>query len=184
MEVPPTSLINGQPDVEEPFEELEEVIEENKHYDKKKQRSLVHTFDQMTTRLVIIFAGYLPMHGATQEQYVNYLFSFVMIALIAYVLTSWLESRSKKMFVILGHYAYEIIVDFCMFIFDFFTCAVMGLIKSRGNFGVEDIPYVVFILILLKLFVVVWNRHIQYKRFVSGPQTRETSHKENKEKRK
>jgi hypothetical protein len=148
------------------FEEIEETIDENKRFTEEKQQSLLTTFRQSMGRIIVIFAAYLPMNGATKEQYVHYLFIFIMIVGVAYMIKTWLELKAKAFYESVGHYAHGIALDACSFIFEFFIVGIFGLIRSRGEYTIEDLPYAVFLLTFINLTISAWSRHIKNKRFV------------------
>ncbi len=145
--------------------DTEEILE-NRQYDEQREESLLINFKQIINKIVVIFAAYLPTEGATNEQFVHYLFIFAVIATIAYIAKLWLEIKATVFYQKVGHYVHQLLLDTARFIFDFFVVGIFGIIRARGEFTIKDIPYVVFLLVMTNLSISVWIRHTKYRRFV------------------
>lgn len=160
-----TKVNEPETNVEDSLEVVEHTIEENKHYDEERQQSMLAAFKQMLGKIIIVFAAQMSVPTTTTELYIRYLFNFFVVAVVAYMLKTWLTVKAKSFYLTVGHYVHKVALESVSLLFDFFVVSIFGLIRSRGEYSIDDVPFVVVMLVLFNLLINIWIRHISNLRF-------------------
>ena len=126
---------------------------------------MLYAFKQMLGKIIIVFAAQISIPNTTTELYIQYIFNFFVVAVIAYILKTWLIVKADDFYRTVGHYVHRVALESSELLFDFFVVSIFGLIRSRGEYGIEDIPFVVIILIFLNLLINIWIRHTSNLKF-------------------